>query len=190
MLTALRVAKRADSKADVNVNAAALRLTFHTERPLFPYREPDSRKGATKVGAASRLLRLYFISNARYEGALEGGDTWTGKAVWSNKLATQQTNKLAGILKLPTLTGTKNWWLTEFEDRWPYGIASGDLYFAPARSQAPVSRDAVSMYAAGIDISLPLCLSLAVVVLSRRKLGKIWRSVSTDTGNCGEFARI
>jgi hypothetical protein len=190
MLTALRVAKRTDSKADVNVNAAALRITFHTERPLFPYREPDSRKAATKVGAGSRLLRLYFISNERYDGALEGGDTWTGKAVWSNELAPQQMSNLTGILKLPTTTNTKNWWLTEFEDRWPYGVASGDLYFAPARVQKPLSRDSVSVHPAGIDISLPLCLTLAVVVLARRKLGKIWRSVSTDTGNCGEFARI
>lgn len=190
MLTALRVAKRTDSKADVNVNAAALRITFQTERPLFPYSEPDSRKAAAKVGATSRLLRLYFISNERYDGALEGGDTWTGKAVWSNKLTPLQMNNLAGLLKLPVATDKNNWWLTEFEDRWPYGVASGDLYFAPASVQKALSRESVSAHPTSIDTFLPLCLALTVVVLSRGTMRKIWIKVSAGTGNRGALSRI
>src|SRR4051794_36893668 len=40
-MTALKVAKPADDKGGKTVAASALRLSFRTDRPLFPYREPD-----------------------------------------------------------------------------------------------------------------------------------------------------
>lgn len=46
MFTALKVAKR--STGETSVQAGALRISFTTERPLFPYREPDSRRDAKK----------------------------------------------------------------------------------------------------------------------------------------------
>lgn len=169
MLTALRVAKRSKSQDDPSVEAGALRITFQTERPLFPYREPDSREAARKVGISSRLLRLYFISDERYAGTLDGTGSWSGKAVWSNELPSSEKETLLGLLKLPPSSGPSRWWLTEFEDRWPYGIAPGDLYFAPARTQAPVLRwaDARPTH----DASLGLCLALAGLVWLRKKHG-------------------
>ena len=167
MLTALRVAKRAKSDHDTTVRADALRITFHTERPLFPYREPDSREAARKVGASSRLLRLYFISDARYDGALDGSNSWSGKPVWSNALPPSEKQTLLGLLKLPPASGPEHWWLTEFEDRWPYGIAPGDLWFTRAHSQKPVQRWAETRPAT--DVSLGVCFAVAGLVLFRKK---------------------
>jgi len=45
-ITALKVAKDAQAKPDKNVAASALRISFKTNRPLFPYREPDPSKAA------------------------------------------------------------------------------------------------------------------------------------------------
>ena len=167
MFTALRVARKSKSHADTSVQAGALRITFQTERPLFPYREPDSREAAKKVGAPSRLLRLYFISDERYDGALDGTHSWSGKAVWSNALPQSEKETLLQLLKLPPSSGPEKWWLTEFEDRWPYGIAPGDLYFAPARTQARLLRSADTRTTT--DVSLAMCVALAGSVLLRKK---------------------
>jgi len=165
MFTALRVAKHSPGKT--SVQADALRISFSTERPLFPYREPDSRTDAKKVGASSRLLRLYFIGNARYAGTLDGA-RWSGKAVWSHALPQAEKDSLLSELRLPANSGPARWWLTEFEDHWPYGVAPGDLYFAHAKSQETITRRTAAN-GTGTDISLGAGLALACVVLLRRK---------------------
>ena len=64
------MAKGKDGTAEKTVAASALRLSFKTDRPLFPYREPDSVKSAEALGARDRLLRIYFLADARYKGEL------------------------------------------------------------------------------------------------------------------------
>jgi hypothetical protein len=169
MLTALRVSKRSDAQRENTVQASALRISFHTERPIFPYREPDSRAAAKSLGTASRLLRLYFISDARYEGALDGTHGWSGKPVWSGGLGVSQKDHLLDLLNLPSTTGPATWWLTEFEDRWPYGIAAGDLYFARAASQEPLTRWAERSQRSRMDLGFAGGLVIGCVALMRRR---------------------
>jgi hypothetical protein len=83
-ITAMKVAKSdaasATSPAGAQgVAAAALRISFKTDRPLFPYREPDPQAAAQSLGAKQRLLRIYFISDARYQGDLTPEQPWTGE---------------------------------------------------------------------------------------------------------------
>ena len=176
MFTALRVAKKSNAQSGTTVKADTLRITFQTERPLFPYREPDSREAAKKIGAPARLLRLYFISDERYDGALDGGHAWSGKAVWSNPLPPSEKETLLRLLKLPPASGPEKWWLTEFEDHWKYGVAPGDLYFAPARTQAKLVRWADAR-GATTDVSLLVCLAVAGMVLLRRKAETVPESI-------------
>ncbi len=168
MLTALRIVKHSESRSAAAVHSSALRITFRTERPLFPYREPESDEASKKVGAASRLLRLYFISDARYDGGLDGANSWSGKAVWSNAVAPVDKEALLRHLKLPATSGPAKWWLTEFEDRWPYRVAPGDLYFARSGLQKPIARGAFAAQGPGMDLSLPLGFAAAGLVLLRR----------------------
>ncbi len=140
MLTALRLKKSEETKDEKRMAADALRISFHTERPLFPYREPDSRTAAQMLGITGRMLRIYFISNARFEGKLDGSNGWTGRPVWSNLVSDFQKAALLELLKLPAASGPAEWWLTEFEDHWAYGVAPGDLYFAVAEKQEPLVR--------------------------------------------------
>lgn len=167
MLTALRVAKQKESAPEVE--AAALRISFHTERPLFPYREPDSRSAARELGARSRLLRLYFLSDARYEGKLDGTNGWSGQPVWSGPLHEGQKADLLQTLKLPETTGPSRWWLTEFEDRWPYGVAPGDLYFSRAKSQEPIARWAAAPATGNGDLAFLLGIPVCILFLRKRK---------------------
>ena len=61
----------------------ALRISFKTERPLFPYREPDPKAFAQSLGAKERLLRIYFLAEARYRGELTKEVPWTGRVAWA-----------------------------------------------------------------------------------------------------------
>jgi hypothetical protein len=124
--TVLKVAK---GKLAKEIKTSALRISFRTERPLFPYREPASAVAKEKLDVSSRLLRIYFIADARYRGQIDGRRPWSGKVVWANDI-TRHRERLLRELKLPESTGPQKWWLTEFEDHWPYEKAAGDVYFS------------------------------------------------------------
>src|SRR5207237_4622218 len=103
--------------------------------PLFPYSEPDVHSAADALGARSRLLRIYFIADARFQGDLTKTARWTGNVAWTDKVTAEQRKKTLDLLKLPETSGPKEWWLTEFEDNWPYQVAPSDLYFARDSNQ-------------------------------------------------------
>lgn len=130
--TVLKLAK--DDTATQDIKASALRITFRTERPLFPYREPESTKAKNNLDVSSRLLRIYFIAEARYRGQIDNGDKWSGKAIWSNDI-TRHKASLLKSLKLPDPVSSDAWWLTEFEDQWRYEKAAGDVSFLPDPDQ-------------------------------------------------------
>lgn len=69
----MRKTEAADSSSQNNLKAAALRLSFRTARPLFPYREPESGVSRGALDAQDRLLRVYFIADGRFRGEIEGG---------------------------------------------------------------------------------------------------------------------
>jgi hypothetical protein len=144
--TALKMAKKADEKEGKRVAASALRISFKTKRPLFPYREPDSKSAAAVLNAPARLLRIYFIAEARYKGELTKETPWTGKVAWANQLKSEERQKTLELLKLPATTGPAEWWLTEFEDNWPYSVASADVYFSPDADQSVVKRPPIIQY--------------------------------------------
>jgi Uncharacterized protein conserved in bacteria (DUF2330) len=173
-ITALKVAKGPGDKDEETVAASALRLSFKTDRPLFPYREPDPSGPARALGARDRLLRIYFIAEARYEGELTREVAWSGKTAWAGKVRAQDRRELLEALHLPPTTGPEEWYLTEFEDHWPYRAAPADLYFHRSADQHQIRRPPVMQY---VSTSLPADATLwalatmmaAPVVLRRRK---------------------
>ncbi len=128
-----------------NIHAAALRMSFKTDRPLFPYREPTSTQAASTLGASDRLLHIYFLSDARYEGTLTPQTQWTGRCVWANQLKDNQREQLLSILNLTSTDLPTRTFLTEFEDRWPYRQAPADLYFSQETSQKTLQRPAMGI---------------------------------------------
>jgi hypothetical protein len=129
MMVALKVAKPQDGRAQPNLAAAALRLSFKTERPLFPYREPESAVAAKRLGTANRLLRIYFIGEGQYRGTVGNDRAWSGRDASSGDITAHRAGLLRD-LKLPADTGPAQWWLTQFDDNWPYARAGGDVNFS------------------------------------------------------------
>lgn len=162
--TALKITKHPSSHA--NLKAAALRISFRTERPLFPYREPDSGDSRNALDAPDRLLRVYFIADAKYRGEIEGGIKWSGKTVWSGDI-TRYREALLRELDLPGDTGPAKWWLTEFEDRWPYAMAAGDVCFSRDADQKEKSRAAALSEKPGDAVMLAMFAAVIVLPFKR-----------------------
>ena len=167
MMVALKVAKPQDNRNSLAVSAAALRLSFKTERPLFPYREPESAVAAKQLGTSQRLLRIYFIGEGQYRATLGNDGAWSGRVVWSGDITRHRAGLLRD-LKLPAATGPAQWWLTEFDDQWPYARAADDVYFTRAANRKVTQRPAVPGGFQG-DVALTGFLALAALRPLRRR---------------------
>jgi hypothetical protein len=148
------------------VSTTAVRMTFHTEHPFFPYREPQGQLHAKSGPDPRRLLRVYFLAEGRVKGTLgEGGQPWPGHVVWANNLENVDREKVLGELKLPKDTPPGSWWLTEFEDHSSPRPGTDDVYFAPDDDQRPVERPPVIEYVSSGLPGCVMCYALALYVL-------------------------
>lgn len=137
--TALKVAPKEKAKQKIStLQSPALRISFTTEKPLFPYREPITTEANKSLEIDSRVLRVFFLADQRYAGKLADQTAWTGETMWSNKLSPAQVKQLMTELKLPLKDAPANAWLTEFVDHWEYNVAKSDLYFSPAKDKSPM----------------------------------------------------
>jgi hypothetical protein len=108
------------------------------------------------------LLRIFFVAESRYEGRFPSGQEWSGKAKWSQPLSADQRSQLLHHLALPESAGPSRFWLTSFDDQWPYGQAPGDVYFAPSVSQRQLAQgsganfDPTLAVALGVFLARPL----------------------------------
>ena len=169
-MTAMKIAKDPSKRAGSGLKASALRITFQTDRPLFPYREPDPSKDAALLHARDRLLRIYFVAEARYKGGFGSWRPWSGKTKWSQPLQPGERSQLLKYLGLPENTGPATAWLTEFEDNWPYSKAPGDVYFSKSGSQRMLSSKAAEPF----DPTLILALGAVLIApyLRKRRLSR------------------
>jgi hypothetical protein len=156
------------SAGSPKLSTAAVRMSFQTARPFFPYREPAVRQAAG-AKPRDRLLRVYFLADARFRGTIGDYEPWPGAAVWSNTIETSQLAELLKLAKLPPLAGGGGRRLTEFEDRSSPRPGGGELFFERAADQATLARAPAYQYA-GASGTMILSLAFAILAL----VGGIW----------------
>jgi hypothetical protein len=114
------------------VGTSSVRLSFPTDRPLFPYRVPTDQVQKPHEG---HLLRVFFVGDGRFDGALGShAAPWAGQLRYANHV-----DGLGALLAgaAPPEALAKARWVTVFDDpTWPSG--RDDLFFAPARDASPV----------------------------------------------------
>jgi hypothetical protein len=129
-ITAFKYAQPEEDSAAPAV-AGTVRLSFHTPRPLFPYRVPSDQVAAPGEG---HLLRVFFAGATRVDGAFAADDPWWGRVQFAAPVAA-----LPQLIEgaTPSSNGLGSGWLTVFEDRsWPGG--QKDVYFGKAASAEAV----------------------------------------------------
>lgn len=175
-ITAFKIARDADTGR--SLQTTPVRMTFRTERPFFPYREPEEPKEVEAAAAATkqkqkvpihqrgRLLRVFFIGDQRVEGML-GNDKWTAGMPWSNVLSDAQRTDLIERLGLPDNELPARPRLTVFEDLSSPRPGREEVYFRTAADQSVVTRpDRVLRRPIWIPIDVVLLglIGLAVVL--------------------------
>ena len=106
------------------VNMPPIRMSFQTQRPFYPYREPSQETYAQREDVrlqqnadstdmaltrpqrepASRLLRVYMLSSERMQGAFEEkvqASFWPGNVVWTDSLPVGERDSLAATINAP-----------------------------------------------------------------------------------------
>lgn len=113
-----------------NVRAGSVRMSFETERPIFPYRVPTDQIAAPGAG---HELRTYVVGPGRASGTLGEADAaspWRqAKLRYAMPLDDESVVRtLAGALPNPDAYLGKGMWLTAWNDpTWPSGTE--DLWF-------------------------------------------------------------
>jgi len=113
IISAFKIDKSADT---ITARTSAVRMSFTTDRPFFPYREPASqREGAT----SPRVLKVWFVGPERVSGKV-GDGSWPGQLFWSE---TVRDLELGGVKVDPKAR------LTAFEDHATPRPGVDELYF-------------------------------------------------------------
>jgi hypothetical protein len=131
------------------VATQAVRMSFGTERPFFPYREPaDQRQGPTQP----RELLVYLIALGRMEGTIGADQFWSRELLYA-----APKDGLGALLAatLPSTAVTSGSWLNAFRDRASPRPGVDDLFFAPATSREKVVPPPVTIDER-LDLPLPL----------------------------------
>jgi len=175
-ITAFKIATNTENTT--SVKTSAIRMSFESDRPFFPYREPAVEAGSK----AARMLRVYLLGDTRHDGRIGAEGKWQGKTVWSNRVTEGNRVSLMKRLKLPDDTARAALHLTEFEDVASPRPGNDDLFFRAATDQSPVSKPEVD------DIGRPVrsaweelavvagvLLGITVLVLLYRFLKRIFR---------------
>ena len=106
-----------DKSADAVARTEAVRMSFTTDRPFFPYREPASQREGT---SEPRMLAVFFVGPERVTGRIGGTTPWPGQMFWSDRI---RDLELAGVNISPDLR------MTAFEDHSSPRPGTDDLFF-------------------------------------------------------------
>ncbi|MFK7987204.1 MAG: DUF2330 domain-containing protein [Sandaracinaceae bacterium] len=107
----------------------AIRMTFQTDRPLFPYSEPRTR-------APARPFRVSVIAPTRMRARL-GRRRWRARVGYADTPGAASLRRTVGDV-IPNFPWTDDTWLTVFDEpRSRRG--SDDLFFEPVRRSRRVA---------------------------------------------------
>jgi hypothetical protein len=136
-ISAFKIAKSGDDGSE-GVGTKALRMSFSTTKPFYPYREPaDQRLAPLSTNPwEKRLLRLFVFSSERVKGDLERPGGWPGEAKFARSLP-DVTPLLRGVV--PAGDYPKSAWLTAFEDPSDPRPGVADVFFARSEDQSALT---------------------------------------------------
>jgi hypothetical protein len=126
-ITAFKIDK---SRSDPGVSTSAVKMSFPTERPFFPYREPASQRSPN---VTRRSLRVFFLGPERVQGTIGTSTSWPAEVQWSNAIEDPLRVAIANSAAVPLPANTR---LTRFEDLSTPRPGTDDLFFASGADQS------------------------------------------------------
>jgi hypothetical protein len=159
-ITAFKIAKDSGYR---EVGTSAVRMSFQTDRPFFPYREPADQREAKESRAGDRLLRVFLLSSSRMNGTIgdKASGEWPGQTVWSGRIPGEDRELFNRLVprdgQLPP-----NTWLSVFEDKSSPRPGTDEVYFSQSKQQGTVELPP-KIRTLGRSIPVPLDLMLILI---------------------------
>ncbi len=158
-------AGEAGAQARYDVATRAVRMSFQTDRPFYPYREPaaDVARAASEPPPEGRVLRVHFLSTERYAATLAGAP-WSARVLFAAPI--EPVPELAGL-------GDHLRTATTFVDAESPRRGIDEIYFAPSPDRAEVRQPPIVITEPNhilipVDL-LGLGLIIAVLVMRSRR---------------------
>ncbi len=137
----------------------AVKMSFVTPHPFFPYREPQSQR--TFSSQLNRTLHVFFLGPERVTGMIGSGTEWPSELKRSENLTAPMHAAIAKATSLPISASLR---LTAFEDWLSVRPGMDDLFFHRADDQSPFIPEPKII--TNVDTThIPLDVVLAVVAL-------------------------
>ena len=130
-----------------SVTTDAIRMTFPSDRPFYPYSEPGAGSKDQKPNPFGRSLSVAVLSNARMSGVLADGHAWPAVLRFAGPTTPQNDeakiwteSQWLDLTKLndPKYGFTLPKWLSFFRDDSNPRPGTADLYFSPDANQSAV----------------------------------------------------
>lgn len=112
---------------------SAVKMSFNTERPFFPYREPASQRRLSSEQPTSRALRIWVLGAERVVGTIGDGTFWPGILRRSDPLPDALRADVARIGKLTFPPSVR---MTAFIDQSAIRPGMDDLFFVHSAVQS------------------------------------------------------
>lgn len=110
---------------------APVRMSFSTDAPFYPYREPEDQRTGSH---GPRRLQVHVVSDARMEGTLGERGVWPGRATFSGP-----TPAAIGPVRMSQWGLSSNVTrLTTFEDDSSPRPGTDEVFFRRAADQSPL----------------------------------------------------
>lgn len=171
-ISAFKIAHNAGGEAFATL---PVKMSFSTDRPFFPYREPSNQRDE-KESPDTRVLRIYLLSDSKMDAELGTSGSWPGKILWSDRLSERRRKTAAQELKIDLQALPSSLRMTTLEDLSSPRPGRDDLYFFRANDQ---TRLVPPPNVVEIDKRIPLPLDLliflgfvAMLIFRRRRKAK------------------
>jgi len=112
-----------------------VRLSFQTDTPFYPYREPSKARAKGNF-ASSRALKVYFVGDSRVAGTIGANTKWPGATQWTAALPAASLASLSqsGIPRA-TLANAR---MTVFHDASSPRPGTDEVFFKTAPVQSKI----------------------------------------------------
>jgi hypothetical protein len=172
VFTAFKLA--APDRIATELNTAAVRMSFTTDQPFYPYREPADQRRAPLP--PMRRLRVFFVGEHRMRGELEGGGEWPGLADAALPLAADALSDALDASILPS-----HGWLSSFIDKSNPRPGEVDLHFFAADADEELRRKPIVKKVMR-SIVVPPDLVIGGIILALVGGPRLWRRLARRRG--------
>jgi hypothetical protein len=150
----------------------AVKMSFVTDRPFFPYREPASQRQVSSEIHTNRSLNVWFLGPDRVTATIGTSTFWPADLRRSDNLTDPLRADVARIAGVPLPSSIR---MTAFADWSSIRPGLDDLFFAHSNDQRiyvppPQIIETVKVTHIPLDLIVAAVIALALIVWRSRRL--------------------